>query len=275
MLKQEMCPRLAEVVDVIPETYNTSTYRVKLVGPGSLEFMPGQFNMFYVLGVGEVPLSMSSDPARSDYVDHTVRFVGSVTNVFKELKRGDKVGLRGPYGSCWPLKESTGMDVMIVGGGQGLAPLRPVIYWISRKRSEYGRFSILYGARTPQDLLFQGEFDRWADISDTEFLVTVDKGDEKWKGLVGVVTTLFEYAKFDPQKIMAIVCGPEIMMIFTIRELLKRGVSADRIYLSMERHMKCGIGTCGHCQFGPFFICKDGPVFNYSRIQKFFGVKQL
>jgi len=275
MLKEEMCPRLAEILDVIPENYNTSTYRLKLVGPGSLQFKPGQFNMLYVTGLGEVPLSITSDPASVDYVDHTIRFVGSITNVIKGLTIGDKVGLRGPYGSSWPLNESTDMDVMIVAGGIGLAPLRPVIYWISRNRREYGKFFILYGARTNQDLLYRREFEEWRKIDNIEFLVTVDRIDEAWNGKVGVVTTLFEYIKFDPKNTLVMVCGPEIMMVFTIRELLRRGVSAEKIYLSMERNMRCGIGLCGHCQYGPFFICKDGPVFNFSRIQKFFGVKQI
>jgi len=167
------------------------------------------------------------------------------------------------------------MDVMIVAGGIGLAPLRPVIYWISRNRREYGKFFILYGARTNQDLLYRREFEEWRKIDNIEFLVTVDRIDEAWNGKVGVVTTLFEYIKFDPKNTLVMVCGPEIMMVFTIRELLRRGVSAEKIYLSMERNMRCGIGLCGHCQYGPFFICKDGPVFNFSRIQKFFGVKQI
>jgi NAD(P)H-flavin reductase len=175
--------------------------------------------------------------------------------------------VRGPFGTSWPVNAARGRDVIIVAGGVGLAPVRPIIYRVLRNRSEYGRLIILYGTRRPGDLLFRKELALWRRQPDTQVLTTVDSGGQEWRGHVGVVTTLFRYAQFSPNRSVAMVCGPEIMMRFAARELEAQGVATSDIYLSMERNMKCAVGFCGHCQWGPHFICKDGPVFHYDRIR--------
>jgi NAD(P)H-flavin reductase len=238
-------------------------------------FAPGQFNMLYVWGVGEVPISISGDPARPQTLTHTIRSVGPVSEALCRLPRGATVGVRGPYGNHWPVEAAVGSDVVVAAGGIGLAPLRPVLYHLLAHRAGYGNIALLYGARTPQDLLYTDELARWRGRFDLEVGVTVDKATNGWQGHVGTVTTLIPKAGFDPAHTVAFVCGPEIMMRFTIRELQSRGVPDERIFISMERNMKCAIGLCGHCQLGPFFICKDGPVFAYSAIKEWFGKREV
>ena len=238
-------------------------------------FAPGQFNMLYVWGVGEVPISISGDPARPQTLTHTIRAVGPVSEALCRLPRGATVGVRGPYGNHWPVEAAVGSDVVVAAGGIGLAPLRPVLYHLLAQRAAYGNIVLLYGARTPQDLLYTDELARWRGRFDLEVGVTVDRATDGWQGHVGTVTTLIPKAGFDPAHTLAFVCGPEIMMRFTIRELQNRGVPDERIFISMERNMKCAIGLCGHCQLGPFFICKDGPVFAYSAINEWFGKREV
>ncbi len=240
-------------------------------------FRPGQFNMLYVFGVKEVPISISGDPGTPVPVAHTIRQVGMATQALVNLKPGDVVGVRGPFGSAWPLEHARGHDVVIVAGGIGLAPLRPAIYSLLRHRPQYGNVVLLYGARSPRELLYARELERWRGRFDMEVLVTVDRGDRTWHGHVGVVTTLFPQADvfFSPQNTIAFICGPEIMMRFTVRELLDRGVPPERIFVSLERNMHCGQGLCGHCQYGPFFICKDGPVFPYQKLATLFGIREI
>jgi len=242
---------------------------------GGLTFLPGQFNMLYVFGVGESAISISSDPARSATLDHTIHRVGTVTTALAQLKRGDVIGIRGPYGSSWPVSAAEGKDVCIVSGGIGLAPLRPVIYSMVRQRQKYRRIIVLYGGRSPLDLLYRVELERWANESDVETLVTVDRGDSSWKGHIGVVTSLFNYIKLDARDTVAYVCGPEIMMKFSVDELERRGVPVEQVYVSMERNMKCAVGFCGHCQMGPTFICKDGPVYPLGRVRHLMDMKEL
>jgi NAD(P)H-flavin reductase len=253
------------------------TLTLDLAAPdaGGFAFAPGQFNMLYVWGVGEVPISISGDPARPQTLTHTIRAVGPVSEALCRLPRGATVGVRGPYGNHWPVEAAVGSDVVVAAGGIGLAPLRPVLYHLLAQRAGYGNVVLLYGARTPQDLLYTGELARWRGRFDLEVGVTVDKATDGWQGHVGTVTTLIPKAGFDPAHTVAFVCGPEIMMRFTIRELQSRGVPDERIYISMERNMKCAIGLCGHCQLGPFFICKDGPVFAYSAIKEWFGKREV
>lgn len=238
-------------------------------------FLPGQFNMVYVYGVGEAAVSISSDPARMSTLDHTIHRVGLVTTALAQKKRGDLIGIRGPFGSSWPIEVARGKDVCIASGGIGLAPLRPVIYAMLKDRDAYGRVIVLYGGRSPLDLLYRVELEKWANDFGVEVLVTVDRGDSSWKGHIGVVTSLFQYIKLDARETVAYVCGPEIMMKYTIDELERRGVPPSQMYLSMERNMKCAVGFCGHCQYGPTFICKEGPVYPVTRVRPLLDRKEL
>jgi NAD(P)H-flavin reductase len=263
-----MLPQPHRVRQVVKETLDTFTLTLEPPdGAGASPFRPGQFSMLWVFGVGELPISISGDPAERDRLVYTVRSVGNATHAFVGCEAGDSVGVRGPFGTGWPVEAARGRDVILVAGGIGLAPLRPVIYEILHNRKEYGRLVVLYGARSPRDLLYRKELAAWARQRDTQILVTVDYGGLSWRGHVGVVTTLFKYARLHPARWVAMVCGPEIMMRFVTRELETHGLARADIYLSMERNMKCAVGFCGHCQYGPHFICKDGPVFPYNQMR--------
>jgi NAD(P)H-flavin reductase len=231
--------------------------------------------MLYVFGAGELPISISGDPADRSRLVYTVRSVGKLTQLLVSRAAGDPVGVRGPYGTCWPLKAARGKDVLIVAGGIGLAPLRPAIYSILRHRADYGRLVVLYGARSPRDLLYRRQLEDWARLPDTQVLSTVDYGGVNWHGHVGVVTRLFRLVRLQPFRTVAMICGPEIMMRYVIWELDQRGLAPGDLYLSLERNMKCGIGCCGHCQYGPHFLCKDGPIFPYHQIRSWFGRYEL
>ncbi len=271
-----MTPVFCRVLKTQHETRDTFTIALEPPAPAqAYPFAPGQFNMLYVFGVGEVPISVSGDPRRPQILVHTIREVGAVTRAMRALKRGDALGVRGPFGSSWPVEEAVGRDVVIVAGGIGLAPLRPAIYSILAHRQKYGRVVLMYGTRTPEDILFRKEVERWRARLDLSVHVTVDRAMALWRGSVGVVTTIIPRAGFDPRNALAMVCGPEAMMRFTILELQNRGVGLGQIYVSTERNMKCAVGFCGHCQLGPTFICKDGPVFRYDRIQQFFEIREI
>ncbi len=230
-------------------------------------FKPGQFNMVYVYGVGEIPISISGDPGRRDVLIHTTRAVGTVTRAMSEMKVGDTLGIRGPFGTAWPVDAVRKHDVVIIAGGIGLAPLRPAMYRILATREHFGRVVLLYGARTPGDVLYRRELKQWRSEFDLDVFVTVDRATGSWRGSVGLVTQLIGRAPFDPLNTVAMVCGPEVMMRFTTLELEKRGIDRNNIYISFERNMKCGVGLCGHCQFGSVFVCKEGPVLRYSQMQ--------
>ena len=242
--------------------------------PGGFAFKPGQFNMIYVHGVGEVPISISGDPATPERLIHTIRAVGTVTRVMNRLGAGDVLGVRGPYGSAWPIDEATGRDVLVIAGGLGLAPLRPVILRVLGNRAAYGRVTILYGARTPADLLFRSELETWRGRFDVRVEAIVDSAGRDWYGPVGVVTRLLDGVAVEHDDAV-FVCGPEIMMRFAVRELEKRGVPREAIWISMERSMKCGVGLCGHCQLAGSFVCKDGPVYRFDRIAPYLQVREL
>jgi NAD(P)H-flavin reductase len=244
-------------------------------GEGAVRFRPGQFTMVYVFGIGEVPLSISGDPAKPDVLVHTVRAVGAVTQAVCAAKKDDTLGVRGPYGEGWPLEAGIGRDVVIMAGGLGLAPLRPLVRAVVARRAEFGRVVLLIGARTPDSLLFSREVALWRARFDLDVRVTVDAADATWNGDVGVITALVPGATFDPATTTAFVCGPEVMMRFAAADLVHRGVPPDLIFLSMERNMKCAVGVCGHCQFGPAFVCKDGPVFSYARIETSLQIREL
>lgn len=230
-------------------------------------FLPGQFSMVSVFGVGELPISISGDPVQRGNLVYTVRSVGKATHALVSRTAGEEVGVRGPFGRGWPLDVARSKDVVVIAGGIGLAPLRPVIYEVLRHRELYGRLVVLYGARSPREVLYRRELKSWARQRETQFLTTVDYGGLNWHGRVGVVTTLFRYARLQPSRSVAMICGPEIMMRFVTRDLESQGMKREDIYVSMERNMKCGVGFCGHCQCGPHFICKDGPVFCYEQIR--------
>lgn len=271
-----MTPVLSRVVRTRQETHDTFTMELEPPdGAAAFRFAPGQFNMLYAFGTGEVPISISGDPAHPRTLVHTIREVGAVTRALRTIKRGDVLGVRGPFGSSWPIEEAAGRDVVIVAGGIGLAPLRSALYAILANREKYGRVVLLYGTRTPDDILFRKELEGWRARLDLSVHVTVDRAMASWRGSVGVVTTVIPRANFDPQNTVAMICGPEIMMRLTILNLLKRGIGVERIYISTERDMKCAIGFCGHCQLGPVFVCKDGPIFRYDRIQRLLGIREM
>jgi NAD(P)H-flavin reductase len=258
------------------ETHNTFTFTLAPPVPDPpFTFAPGQFNMLYALGAGEVPISMSGRPGAAREIVHTIRAVGPVTRTFERMRRGDVVGVRGPFGTPWPVAAAEGCDVVLVAGGIGLAPLRPAIYHILAHRERYGRITLLFGGRTPADILFQREVETWRGRLDVDVEVTVDRADASWRGQVGVVTTLVPRAAFDAARTVAFVCGPEIMMVFSVRELARRGVRPSRIHVSLERNMKCAIGLCGHCQMGPLFVCRDGPVFAWDRVERLLAVREI
>lgn len=235
---------------------------------------PGQFNMLYLPGVGEVPISVSAITDDGGIV-HTTRAVGSVTRAMQELETGTTVGLRGPFGSAWPLEQAHGADLVLVAGGIGLAPLRPVIHAALQRRADFGRVVICYGARSPGDRIFRGELDAWAAHDDLDLRVTVDRGTAAWRGDVGVVTQLVDRGGFDRRNARAMVCGPEVMMRFAAASLERRGLEAEDIFVSMERNMRCALGFCGHCQIGAHFVCRDGPVFPYPVMEPAFRIREL
>jgi NAD(P)H-flavin reductase len=240
--------------------------------PG-VAYAPGQFNMLCAFGFGEVPISISAVTGRR--VTHTIRDVGFVTAALSRLKAGAVVGVRGPFGQGWPLESSRGRNVVVVAGGLGLAPLRPAIHALLQHRAEYQRIVLLYGARTPGDLLFAREVERWRGRFDVDVHVTVDAAARGWRGEVGVVTKLFKRISVEPAFSTALVCGPEVMMRFAAAALIDADLDPGDIWLSMERNMQCGAGLCGHCQLGPVLLCRDGPVLSLARLAPLLGAKEL
>ena len=254
--------RIVSVERDLPDTYT-----LEIEPPGSdWRFLPGQYTMLYAFGIGEVPISISGDPDDTTTIVQTIRAVGAVTDALVAKQPGDFVGVRGPFGTSWDTKAAEGRDVLIIAGGVGLAPLRPVVLDVLSHRDRYENVTLMYGARSPGDLLFADQLQQWRGRFDLEVLITVDQAQHTWRGPVGVVTSLIGRSSFDPDDAVAYVCGPEVMMRFTIQELERRGFGDDRLYVSMERNMKCGIGLCGHCQLGRYFVCKDGPVMTCAQM---------
>jgi NAD(P)H-flavin reductase len=271
---EHMLPELYSVERFTRETADVFTIEVAPRGGDFIApFRPGQFNMLYAFGIGEVPISIAD--VKADRIVHTIRAVGTVTRAMAQWKRGAALGLRGPYGSSWPLHLAGGKDLLIIAGGLGLAPLWGALRQALAHRDQFGRLALLYGARTPADLLYRRALDRFTRRQDLHLAVTVDRPGAGWSGNVGVVTELLTRAEFTPANTVAMLCGPEVMMRFTVRELMRRGVAEHDIFLSLERNMKCAIGLCGHCQFGPEFICKGGPVFRHDRIARWLGIPEL
>jgi NAD(P)H-flavin reductase len=267
-------PQIYRVERVSRELGDTVTLDLLPLSGPRPSFEPGQFNMLYVFGVGEAAISISGARDGAALV-HTVRDVGAVSGAIAKLTPGATIGVRGPYGTGWPVTAAEGSDVVIVAGGLGLAPLRAAIYEIFANRRSYGRVVILLGSRNPNDMLYRHEIEQWRARLDVDIDVTVDHADADWRGNVGVVPKLIPRAAFDPHNAVALICGPELMIRFTVNALRDAGIAAERVYVSMERNMKCAIGLCGHCQFGPTFICKDGPVMRYDRIADIFAMREI
>ncbi|MDA8743529.1 FAD/NAD(P)-binding protein [Rubripirellula amarantea] len=241
----------------------------------SYRFAPGQFNMLYLPSAGEIAISISDDPKRTDSLAHTIRVAGNVTRSLAGMSVGQTLGLRGPFGTSWPMAQCVGRDVVIVAGGIGLAPLRPVIHTLLNERRQFGRLNLLYGARSPDTILYHDRYDDWTRRG-LIIHTTVDRSQAGWLGNVGVVTTLLEQLRtFDPRNTILLCCGPEVMMRFTVLAAMSRGLSPQQIWISMERNMQCAVGLCGHCQLGPAFVCKDGPIFRYDQIASLLDVEGL
>ena len=271
-MRDPYVPSIVEIVNVKRQTVDVKTYTVRFAKEQErkkFRVMPGQFVMISIPGLGEAPFSLSSVPEKTDSFDTTIRTVGNVTSVLSRYSVGARLGVRGPYGRPWPLKEAKGKDVLLVAGGIGLAPLRPVIQTIQKNRRVYGNFEILYGARTPSDQVFTDEYEGWRRTARTSLSLTVDSVPTgvTWPHKTGVVTGLFEDMETSPENSIVMTCGPEIMMRFVVRGLLARNFRKDQIYVSLERRMKCGMGHCGHCQIGEKFVCRDGPVFTYLELE--------
>jgi NAD(P)H-flavin reductase len=270
---------------MVPETYrvrrreqetdDTWTLELEPSNGGCRPFEPGQFNMLYAFAVGEVPISISGDPADPEPLLHTVRAVGSVTEAICAARPGEQLGVRGPYGSSWPVGEAAGRDLVLVAGGLGLAPLRPALLAAMARRGDFGQVLLLYGGREPEQLLYRGELERWATEPGLQLGLTVDSAEAGWSGDVGVVTKLIDRAEFDPEQAIGMLCGPEVMMRFAARALRNRGVAAERIHISIERNMKCALTQCGRCVFGPTYVCREGPVMRLSEIETFFSLREV
>jgi len=267
-----MQPRAFTVRAVRRHTADTATLTLEAVDRVPLPFAPGQFTMIGRPGLAEVPISISGDPAEPGHLEQTVRSVGDATAALVAARPGDRLLVRGPYGTGWAVPDAVGGDLVIVAGGIGLAPLRPALLQILRRRAMYRRVVLVYGSRTPDQLLFRAQLDRWRELVDVT--VTVDAATPGWRGSVGLVTGLLP-AELDPGRTRALVCGPEVMMRLTAEAMMARGLGADRIEISMERDMKCGIGLCGHCQLRELFVCMDGPVLGYDRVRPLLTVRGL
>jgi sulfhydrogenase subunit gamma (sulfur reductase) len=261
-------PMIARLLKVEQMTALEKLFTVELPHGQSLGNEPGQFVEVSLFGIGEAPISISSSPSRSNGAfELCVRRVGDVTSAMHGLEPGDVLGVRGPFGMGFPLDKMRGKDVLFAAGGLGLAPLRSLINQVLDERGFFGRVIILYGTKNPGEILFREEIQEWAGRDDVEFHMTVDRGDESWKGHVGVITTLFPRITFNPRNIVAATCGPPVMYRFVLMEMLGKGIPETQIYLSLERRMKCGVGKCGHCQINELYCCQDGPVFRYADIK--------
>lgn len=262
-------PENAIIKSIKKETYDVKTYTFTFEEKrNTFSFRPGQFIMLSIFCIGEAPFSLCSNPNDNGTLTSTIKNVGNLTRVLDGLSEGDVVGVRGPYGTSWPLEEVRKKNILIVAGGIGIAPLRALIMYVADNRRDYGDIEILYGARKPDDLVFTDEFNNWNSISNTDLRLTVDSvpKESSWSHNVGVVTTLFEKMHTTSNNTIVMTCGPEIMMRFVVKGLVHRGFTKDQIFVSLERQMKCGIGICGHCQLGTKFVCKEGPVFRLSEI---------
>jgi sulfhydrogenase subunit gamma (sulfur reductase) len=271
-------PREAEILERTNESHNLFSLRLRFTDAdyqAGYRFEPGQFNMLYLHGVGEVPISIVSDPSDEHIFDHTIRVVGSVSRGLAELQVGDKLGVRGPYGRGWPVVAAEGSDVVIVTGGLGCAPSVSLIEYVIRRRERYGRIYIIQGVKHSADLIWHQRYEAWRQTPDTEVFLTADSGDSFWPWHRGPVTQFFDRLDFNPRQSTVMMCGPEGMMLAVARDLLGRGVDGQQLWMSMERNMHCALGSCGRCQLGSKFVCRDGPVFNYAELAPYLGHKGI
>lgn len=269
-----MVPKRYQVKSFVQNTRDVFTLILSpLEEKAMTSFLPGQFNMLYLYGFGEIPISISSDPSQKDEIAHTIRAVGAVTQAMQKLEKGDEIGVRGPFGSAWPFSKK-GSCVLLIAGGLGFAPLKPALLHLAACRDQYKKISLLYGTRSPEDILYESEMKMWKERG-IDIEVSVDKANANWRGNVGVVTSFIGKHVSDPQNTRVFLCGPEIMMKFALLELMRFNIPEDEIYLSLERNMKCATGFCGHCLYGPFFICKNGPIFSYSQLKTLLPIKEL
>jgi NAD(P)H-flavin reductase len=269
-MRKAFTPVPARIQKITRQTYDTLTYTLAFEDAGLREdyrFQPGQFNMLSLLGIGEAPISISSWHGNTATIEHTIRAVGTVTKAMEGLKEGDRIWLRGPYGHGWPVDQLQGKNILLVAGGIGLAPLRPLVQEVILKPNSYGHLEILYGARTPNDELFTDEFMDWERYPNLTLRLAADRPAPGFLGRTGPVTVLFDEMTSKPQNTVVVTCGPEIMMKYVVKGLLARGFNPNQILVSLERRMECGFGKCGHCQIGPLYVCKDGPVFKYTDIK--------
>jgi NAD(P)H-flavin reductase len=269
-----MVPASFEVVEKRQDTTDVWTLELVADSGEPFEFEPGQFTMLAAGGAGEVPISISGDPDRPERLVHTVKAVGLATAAICAAEPGQVLGVRGPFGRPWPMDQLDGADVMIVAGGIGLPPLRPAVLRLLAHRERYGRLLLLYSGRSPDELLFTDELDEWSE-GGLEVMVTVDVAAEDWDGHVGVVTRLVRHANLEPGALVAMSCGPELMMRFLVAALTAQGIASERVYISMERNMQCGIGRCGHCQLGPTLVCRDGPVYRWPEVSPWLAIREL
>ena len=269
-------PREAEIIERTDETRSLFSLRLRFTDTdyqARYRFEPGQFNMLYLRGVGEVPISIVSDPSDEHIIDHTIRIVGSVTRGIAQLRVGDRIGVRGPYGRGWPVAAAEGTDIVIVTGGLGCAPSVSMIEYVIRRRERYGRIYIIQGVKHSADLIWRERYEAWRKTPDTEVFLTADSGDALWPWRTGPVSQFFDKLDIEPQQSTVMMCGPEGMMLAVGREMLRRGVDGKHLWMSMERNMHCALGSCGRCQLGPKFVCRDGPVFNYAELAPYLGHK--
>jgi sulfhydrogenase subunit gamma (sulfur reductase) len=263
--------RPAVIVDIRQETNDTKTFYLAFKDKKYQEkflYKPGQFIEVSLYGYGEAPFGMATSPTRKDCFITTIRSVGTLTKELHKLQVGNEVGIRGPFGNNFPFEEVKKKNILFMGGGIGLPPLRSLIHYMLDKRKDYYNITVLYGARTPKDLVYKEELKEWEKSKDLKLLVTVDAADETWKGNVGVVGSLLKQVNLDVLNTYAFVCGPPIMIRFAIQDLLKLNFPEENIITTLERYMKCGVGKCGHCAIGYKYVCVDGPVFNYKQIKK-------
>lgn len=269
-----LIPTIYQVKTIVHETSDVFTLSLTTKEDVCrIPFLPGQFNMLYHFGFGEVAISISGDPSRQGDLIHTVRAVGNVTKSMQRLKEGDEIGVRGPFGSSWPLLKKH-CDVLVIAGGIGLAPLRSALFDFVSHRDQYQNITLLYGAKNPNDIIYQKDLESWQNHG-VKVETTVDSPDLGWKGPVGVVTSLIRKNIKDPKETLVLICGPEIMIKFAVQELLGAEVEEKHIFVSLERNMQCAVGFCGHCQYGPYFLCKDGPVLSYEQLRQWLMIKEL